>query len=100
MSSGRTLWAELIWHYDHGVATVTMMRAQWQSLRGAIDAQRFDEVAAALAQQEKEARLWRDACLAYFQSVSGQAWPEGERRPELPLADYQALRFRFVPGHH
>jgi len=100
MHSGRTLWAELIAHYDRGLAYVSAMRAQWDGLRGQVDAERHAEVAAALLQQDREARWWRDACLAYFQSVSGQPWPEDVRRPELSLAEYQALRFRFVPGHH
>ena len=98
MPSGRTLWAELIAHYDRGVATVADMRRRWAALQPDIDPQRHAEVAVYLAVQEREARRWRDACVAYFQSVSGLPLPAGVRPPEHDLAYYQALRFGFAPG--
>ncbi len=96
--SGRTLWAELIAHYDRGVAAVADMRRRWAALQPDIDAPRHAEVAAYLAVQEAEARWWRDACVAYFQSVSGLPLPPGTRPPEHGLAHYKALRFPFAPG--
>ena len=98
MPSGRTLWAELIAHYDHGVAAVADMRRRWAALQPDVDAQRHAEVAAYLAVQEREARWWRDACIAYFQSVSGLPLPAGVRPPEHDLVFYKALRFPFAPG--
>ncbi|MBV8037157.1 alpha-glucuronidase family glycosyl hydrolase [Roseateles sp.] len=98
MASGRTLWAELVAHYDRGVAGVGALRAQWAGLRGDIDARRHAEVAAYLAVQEQEALWWRDACIAYFQSVSGLSLPAGVRPPAQPLEAYKALRFNFAPG--
>jgi alpha-glucuronidase len=99
MPSGRTLWAELIAHYDRGVATVADMRRRWAALKPDIDAARHAEVSAYLAVQEREARWWRDACIAYFQSVSGLPLPAGVRPPEQSLEAYKALRFPFAPGH-
>ncbi|MFG6486887.1 alpha-glucuronidase family glycosyl hydrolase [Roseateles sp. BYS78W] len=98
MPSGRTLWAELVARYDRGVATVDDMRRRWAALEPDIDPQRHAEVAAYLAVQAREARWWRDACIAYFQSVSGLPLPAGTRPPEQSLAAYQALRFGFAPG--
>ncbi|MBW8846705.1 MAG: alpha-glucuronidase [Burkholderiales bacterium] len=98
MPSGRTLWAELIAHYDRGVAAVADMRRRWAMLQPDVDAARHAEVAAYLAVQEREARWWRDACIAYFQSVSGLPLPEGVRPPEHELSFYKALRFGFAPG--
>ncbi|HEV6964303.1 alpha-glucuronidase family glycosyl hydrolase, partial [Roseateles sp.] len=98
MPSGRTLWAELVARYDAGVAEVDDMGRRWAALRGEVDGERHAEVAAYLAVQAKEARWWRDACLAYFQSASGLPLPPGVRPPEHDLAFYKALRFPFAPG--
>ncbi|KQV86026.1 alpha-glucuronidase family glycosyl hydrolase [Pelomonas sp. Root1237] len=98
LASGRTLWAELVARYDRGVASVVDMRARWATLQADIDPVRHADVTAYLAVQETEARWWRDACLAYFQSASGLLLPPGVRPPERSLDDYKALRFNFAPG--
>jgi alpha-glucuronidase len=98
MPSGRTLWEELIRHYDHGVAEAAAMEASWQGLRGQVDARRFDDTAQRLAQQHKEAQWWRDACIAYFQSVSKLPLPAGVRPPAQTLDAYKAQQFPFAPG--
>lgn len=98
MPSGRTLWAELVARYDRGVATVDSMARRWAALKPDIDPQRHAEVTAYLTVQAREARWWRDACIAYFQSVSGLPLPAGTRPPERSLADYQALQFPHAPG--
>lgn len=98
LASGRTLWAELVARYDRGVASVVDMRARWATLQADIDPVRHADVTAYLAVQEIEARWWRDACLAYFQSASGLPLPAGVRPPERPLNDYKAQRFNFAPG--
>ncbi len=74
------------------------MRARWQQLQPDIDARRYAEVAQRLDQQLREAQWWRDACVAYFQSVSGLALPPGTRAPALPLEQYKAMRFPYAPG--
>ena len=99
MPSGRTLWAELVAHYDRGVAKVDAMRAQWDALRPLIDARRWNDTARRLAQQRVEAQWWRDACIAYFQSRSGLPLPPGTVPPAHPLDYYRGLRFPFAPGH-
>jgi alpha-glucuronidase len=99
MASGRTLWEELAARYDHGVAEVAAMQAEWQRLRPLVDAERFEEVAQRLAQQHREAQWWRDACLAYFQHASGLPLPAGVRPPARPLEHYRSLSFPYAPGH-
>jgi alpha-glucuronidase len=98
MASGRTLWEELVRHYDSGVAAVGAMQATWQGLAGRVDAERFEQVRAFLAIQAKEARWWRDACVLYFQTFSGRPLPAGSEPPEHDLAYYRAIRKRYVPG--
>ncbi|RZL29865.1 MAG: alpha-glucuronidase, partial [Rubrivivax sp.] len=99
MPSGRSLWAELVAHYDRGVATVDDMGRRWAALKPDIDAERHAEVTAYLAVQAREALWWRDACIAYFQSVSGLPLPAGVRPPEHELKHYQRMRFPFAPGN-
>jgi alpha-glucuronidase len=98
MPSGRTLWPELIAHYDRGVDEVAAMEASWQRLRPFVDARRFDDTARRLAQQHREAQWWRDACIAYFQHVSGLPLPADVRAPAQSLQYYESLRFPYAPG--
>ena len=98
MRSGRTLWDELVARYTKGVETVTQNRAIWDKLRPYVDDQRFEETDAYLGIEEKEARWWRDASIAYFQSLNGLPLPAGEAPPEHSLAYYKSLEFPFVPG--
>ena len=99
MRSGQTLWAALVQRYGHGVDEVKAMRATWASLSGQIDPQRHDEVAAFLAIQQREAMWWRDACVAYFMSLSQRPLPPGEPAPSHPLSYYTSLSFPFAPGN-
>jgi alpha-glucuronidase len=98
MRSGRTLWEELVAHYDRGVAEVAALRADWATLEPFVDAERFEKTARLLEIQAREARWWRDACIAYFQSRSGLELPPGVAEPEHTLAHYQSLRFPYAPG--
>lgn len=100
MPSGRTLWEELVARYDHGLSETAAMQAEWERLRPLLDARRAADVSARLARQHAEARWWRDACLAYFQRVSGLALPPGTLAPAHPLEYYQSLEFPYAPGHH
>ena len=99
MRSGRTLWDELVIHYSGGVQYVRQMRMTWAALAPFVDAQRHAQVSAFLAIQEKEAQWWRDATLAYFQSISGRPFPRGYAPPEHTLQEYQALSFPYAPGN-
>ncbi|WEF35722.1 alpha-glucuronidase family glycosyl hydrolase [Pseudoduganella chitinolytica] len=99
MPSGRTLWAELAARYDLGVTQARGLRTRWAALAPFVDVRRHAEVAARLDVQAAEAQWWRDACLAYFQSVSGLPLPPGVRPPAQPLEYYKALRFPYAPGH-
>lgn len=98
MKSGRTLWTEMVAHYDRGVATVAQMQAQWDGVKGKVDAERWSKTATYLAIQHREARWWRDASLAYWMSVNGRTLPTGSAAPEHDLAWYKAQRFPLAPG--
>ncbi len=98
MRSGNTLWYELVAHYTHGVDDVRQMRETWSHLDGYIDADRYRKAATFLAIQEREAQWWRDACIAYFQQISGLPLPPGFAPPPHPLSYYESLSFHYVPG--
>ncbi|MEL4890550.1 alpha-glucuronidase family glycosyl hydrolase [Xanthomonas sontii] len=98
MASGLPLWDELVGRYALGVRQVQAMQATWDGLRGKVDDERHAQVVAFLRIQLREAQWWRDASVAYFQSVSGRPLPAGEAPPPHPLAWYQALQFPSAPG--
>jgi alpha-glucuronidase len=98
VSSGRTLWDELVHRYTRGVEVVSQMRRTWATLEPLVDAGRFAQVAAFLAIQEAEAQWWRDACIAYFQTFSKRPLPAGFAPPKHPLEYYQSLKFPYAPG--
>ncbi|MEI9992445.1 MAG: alpha-glucuronidase family glycosyl hydrolase [Rhizomicrobium sp.] len=99
MPSGRTLWDELVVRYDEGVAATARAEATWAAMKPYVDAERYDEEAAYLAIEHKEARWWRDACLAYFETFSKKPFPAGHATPPHDVAYYKAINFPFVPGH-
>ena len=98
MQSGRTLWDELIAHYDRGVSEVGQMNRTWAALRPFLEADRWQSVASDLRREQVEARWWRDASIAYFQSLSKLPLPRGSRKPAYPLDYYKSLQPPDLPG--
>jgi alpha-glucuronidase len=99
LKSGKPLWQAMVADYDRGVAYVDDMRRTWATLRPAIDAERFAKTAAFLDIQQREARWWRDASLAYWMSVNGLSLPPGAAPPAHDLAWYKAQTFPYAPGN-
>lgn len=99
MKSGRMLWDELVLHYAQGVANVDRMNADWAKLKPFVDPERFQITADFLRTQAHDARIWRDASIAYFQSLSGLPLPAGVEPPPHPLDWYRALTWPFAPGN-
>jgi alpha-glucuronidase len=98
MPTGRTLWGELVDRYYRGVDSVRAMQQTWASLEGMIDDERYEQVKAFLAIQEKEARWWRDASVLYFQTFSGRPIPDSYESPAHTLGYYMGIEKRYVPG--
>ena len=90
MRSGRTLWDEIALHYQRGVDRVRATRKDWAGLKGKIDPERYDAVAKKLAIQERDAIVWRDACLLYFQTFSRRPLPAGVEKAAKSLEEYKA----------
>lgn len=96
--SGRPLWDELVHRYTRGVDYVKRMRETWRGLDAHVDDERHAQVAAFLAIQEKEAQWWRDASIAYWQSINALPLPPGTAPPPRSLEYYKSLEFPYAPG--
>ncbi|WP_437685691.1 alpha-glucuronidase family glycosyl hydrolase [Sorangium sp. So ce176] len=92
LSTGRTVWEELVHRYSRGVDEVGVLRGAWESVEGRVDGKRFAEVSEFLKIQHHEARWWRDACLTYFAQVGSLQVPSGYAPPANTLSFYQGLR--------
>ena len=99
MTSGRSLWDEMLHHYYAGAARVKEMQRTWDSLDGMIDDRRFQHVRSFLAIQEREARWWRDASVLYFQTFSRMPIPDGFDKPRHSLEYFKGLEFPYAPGN-
>lgn len=98
MKSGRSLWDELVHKYYEGVEQVRSMQRDWDTLEAYVDAERFAQVKALLIVQERDAVIWRDSCVLYFQTFSGKPIPAGYEKPKQDLDYYKTLaRTRYVP---
>ena len=95
MRSGQTLWDELCLRYQAGVDSVRTWQKSWDTLSTSIDAERFQKVQFLLRGQEREARIWRDACIQYFATFSKRPLPAGVEPPTYKLEDLRKLRAPF-----
>jgi alpha-glucuronidase len=91
LSSGRTLWNELVTRYYTGADSVTWMQQRWASVRPTVDAALHADVAARLEIQRREALWWRDACVLYFQTYAKQPIPAPFAPPTRTLAEVKTL---------
>ncbi len=99
LKSGRTMWEELCYKYDHGVQQVKGFQKVWDRVGKYIDTQRYNETRTHLMIQVRDAIWWKDACLLYFQQFSGKPIPYDIDRPihcldelekiHLPINNYE-----------
>lgn len=91
LNTGRTLWDELCYRYYHGVEEVAQMQTEWESLKGKVDNEMFEDVKGRLAVQHREALNWRDACVLYFQTFSKMPIPAPYKQPERSLDEMKKI---------
>jgi alpha-glucuronidase len=87
MQSGRTLWDELCYHYEFGLNQVREFQKTWDRIEPYVDQERFLAVQSKLRNQCRDAQIWKDACLLYFQQFSHRPIPYDIERPVYDL-DY------------
>ena len=85
LSSGRTLWDEICLHYDTGISQVEAFRTTWEGLKPYVSPSLFEEAQTKLLIQRNDAEWWRDACVGYFQKVSGLPLPADVRPLNVPV---------------
>lgn len=88
--SGRTLWDELCYRYDQGVHQVRDFQKIWDNAQHYMDEQRFEDVQSRLRRQARDAQVWKDACLLYFQQFSKRPIPAELERPVYDLEFLQS----------
>lgn len=98
LSTNRTLWEEMIYRYDKGVSKVSEMNEKWSELKGTIDEETFNSVRNHLTIQLKEAKWWRNACLAYFKAKGILTFPPLVKEPEFDYLHYKSLNYPYAPG--
>jgi alpha-glucuronidase len=91
LSTGRTVWNELMTRYYEGVEEVKALQTQWESLKGEVDQETYENVKGRLAIQLKEAIWWRDSCYLYFREFSKLPLPVGLKEPGRTLDDVKAI---------
>jgi alpha-glucuronidase len=85
-------------HYE-GAEKAEGFAAQWRSLKGLIDEQRYREILARLDFQAGHARVWRDAICSWFHNTSGIAdlknrvgnYPDRIEAESMQLNGYRAM---------
>ncbi len=81
MKSGRTLWEELCYKYDSGLQDVRRFQQVWDKVQPYVDAERFAEVQSKLKRQMRDAQVYKDGCVLYYQTFSKRPIPYELERP-------------------
>ncbi len=87
MKSGRILWDEICYHYQEGLQQVRQFQVVWDRVQPYVDSERFFQVQSKLRSQCRNAQIWKDACLLYFQQFSRRPIPYDIERPVNDLED-------------
>ncbi|NLV19523.1 MAG: alpha-glucuronidase [Bacteroidetes bacterium] len=98
LKSGRNLWDEMCYLYHEGVNDVRWIQSEWKKTEKYIDNDRFEEVKTLLEKQERDAKIWRDGCLLYFQTFSKKPIPSDLEKPEHDLDFYINHKYTDIPG--
>ena len=101
LHSGRTLWNELCYRYQHGVDMVRQMQVKWAAFQdmalmaeaaGYIPKGTYGDIKNRLAIEEHDAIWWRDACVQYFQTFSKQPIPTYCEKPQRSLDELMKVK--------
>jgi len=98
LKSGETLWNEICIRYDLGVKSVAKMTEVWQKTGKIIDTERYDQISGLLAKQLRDAKIWKNGCILYFQTFSKRPIPGSVEKPDQPLDYYRNYRYTDIPG--
>ena len=85
MKDGRILWDELCYRYEGGLRQVREFQKVWDQIQPYVDGQRFAEVQRRLRHHVRDAQIWKDGCLLYFQQFSRRPIPHNIERAAYDL---------------
>ena len=91
LKNARTLWDAICYHYENGLQKVREFQKLWDKERPYVDEQRFSEVQSKLRCQCRDAQIWKDGCLLYFQQFSRQPIPYDIERPIYNLDELEKM---------
>ncbi len=91
MKSGKTLWDELCFKYNDGVMQVRQFQKTWDALERYVDKDVFADVQSRLKRQQRDAQIYKDGCLLYFQQFSKMPIPFELERPIYDLQFIQSI---------
>jgi len=91
VKNGRILWDELCYHYDEGLQQVREFQKVWDRLKPYVDEQRFTGVQSKLRRHCRDAQIWKDGCLLYFQQFSRRPIPFEIERPIYDLNELENM---------
>ena len=89
--AGESMWNRLCHHYQHGVNEAREMQKQWQSVKGAVDADIHAAITKNLDIQVKDAIWWKDGMLDYFQTFSKMPYPSDVEPSKHNLEDLKKV---------
>ena len=97
--NGRTLRDALCYHYDEGVHQVREFQKVWDKVKPYVDKQRYIEVQSKLRRHSRDAQIWKDGCLLYFQQFSRRPIPYEIERPVYNLDELENMDFNPIKGN-
>lgn len=87
MKNGLSMWENLCYTYDRGVAQAEQFLSTWKAMKPYVDEPRYTRQLQRFERQAKDAWWWRDACLLYFQTFSKRPFPVDCLAPKHNLDD-------------
>jgi alpha-glucuronidase len=85
MKNGQIFWDELCRKYDEGVQGVRGFQKTWDQVQPYVDSERFLNVQRMLRRHTRDAQIWKDGCILYFQQFSRLPIPYDVERPIYDL---------------
>ncbi len=91
VKNGRTLWDAICYHYENGIQQVREFQKLWDKEKLYVDEKRFSDVQSKLRRQSRDAQIWKDGCLLYFQQFSRRPIPYDIERPIYNLDELEKM---------
>ena len=98
MKNNKTLWEELCYTYNRGYQEVKSFQLVWDKVEPFVDAERFLLVQNRLKRHNRDAQIWKDGSLLYFQQFSKLPIPFDIERPVHELDSIKAINLGWK--HH